>query len=270
MMEKKTHPQLSQISVVFEKIGDITDIKDMFMTPPLRVMRPFFDGDFTDIMLMTSSPGLLEGDRQVHSYHAKENTRARVLSQSYEKVHPVSENGRTRRSTNIRVDKGGTLICKFLPVIFYKDSRFINRVEIDLEDSSSKLIYVESFVAGRIGRGESFEFRDFSNIIKANLGGELIYFENNYVDPKEIAYDQIGFFEGFDHFSSLIIFNFNEAEKLKEEIQKILESQEKKLGIHAGVSTSFRNDMQVRILANMGQDIVETVDLIVKCAENYI
>lgn len=83
--------RFSRLSLEFENINGISDIKNMYMTPPLRVMRPFFEDKFTEVMIMSSSPGLLAGDTQSYEIYAKDDTNVKVLSQSYEKIHPMDK-----------------------------------------------------------------------------------------------------------------------------------------------------------------------------------
>ncbi|QKF86541.1 urease accessory protein UreD [Campylobacter blaseri] len=240
------------------------------MTPPLRVMRPFFEDNFTEVMIMSSSPGLLEGDTQIYDFNSKSDTKIKITSQSYEKIHPMSEVGLAKREINIKVEKNATLICKFLPAILYKDSNFKGKANIELEDDSSKLIFIESFAAGRVGRGESFLFRGFKNSIKVKLDKELVFFENNHISPSEIPYKEIGFFEEYDHFTSICMFNFKNTKELNQDIYEILKNEEKKLDIRTGISSTFRGDMQIRILGKTGQDLLQVIDLIINYAENIL
>ncbi|AQW84109.1 urease accessory protein UreD [Campylobacter pinnipediorum subsp. pinnipediorum] len=256
--------RFSELSLEFENINGVSDIKNMYMTPPLRVMRPFFEDDFTEVMIMSSSPGLLEGDSQKYDFNAKDNTNVKIISQSYEKIHPMNENESAKRDTKISVGKNSTLICSFLPTIMFKDSRFLSNTKIKLEDDSSKLVFAESFVAGRLGKNESFLFREFKSSIEAKIDDELIYFENSKIEPTQIAYNEIGFFEGFDHFASVCIFNFRHIENLNQKIHDTLKEQEDILDIRFGVSSTYRGDTQVRILAKMGQNLMQAIELMVK------
>ena len=62
--------------------------------------------------------------------------------------------------------------------------------------------------------------------------------------------------EGYDHFLSMVAINFSNEDNIGE-IRKIIEKHSQKRGLKGGASLSFRNDIQIRILGKMGQDLIE-------------
>ena len=234
---KKTYARASRLYLEFENKDDTTILKDIYNSPPFLVMHTFKYGDFTKAMIMSSSPGILEGDRQEERFYAKKNSKVLLSSQSYEKVYKMSEDSFASRRVEIRGEEKSDFIFKLLPMILYRDSDFREEIKVDLE-KDARLIFSNSFVAGRVGRGESFEFKSY----KTNLDIKL--------DEK------LGLMEGYDHFLSMVAINFANEDNIGE-IRNIIDKHSQKRGLKGGASLSFRNDIQIRILGKMGQDLIE-------------
>ena len=52
-----------------------TRIDDIFFTPPYKIMHPFMDGDKMEVILMSSSAGMLRGDSFDLSIKLKEKAK---------------------------------------------------------------------------------------------------------------------------------------------------------------------------------------------------
>lgn len=252
---KKTYARASRLYLEFENKDDTTILKDIYNSPPFLVMHTFKYGDFTKAMIMSSSPGILEGDRQEERFYAKKNSKVLLSSQSYEKVYKMSEDSFASRRVEIRGEEKSDFIFKLLPMILYKDADFREEIKVDLE-KDARLIFSNSFVAGRVGRGESFEFKSYKTNLDIKLDEKLIYTEKNLIRPREQNINELGLMEGYDHFLSMVAINFSNEDNIGE-IRKIIEKHSQKRGLKGGASYSFRNDIQIRILGKMGQDLIE-------------
>lgn len=182
-------------------------IGDLYFTPPFKVMKPFYKGDMLSILQMSASPGIMSGDYQKISINAGENTFSEIYSQSYEKIHKM-EDGEAERKTDISVAKNSVLIYSPLPVIPYKDSAFKSRINVNLTDETSVFVYSDILTAGRVARGELFEYRYFDQLVKIYQTNRLTYRDNTmYSSDKDMC--GIGMFEGNTHLLSMVICNLN-------------------------------------------------------------
>lgn len=252
---KKTFARPSKLYLEFEKKDEGTVLKDVYKSPPFMVMHTFRDRDFAKVMIMSSSPGILEGDRQAEEFYAKKDSKVLICSQSYEKVYQMPDGGHATRDVKIMGDAGSDFIFKLLPMILYKNSDFRETLSIDLKDDA-RLIFSNCFVAGRVGRGECFEFKSYKTSLDVKLDGKLIYTEKNLVRPSEQHLSELGMMEGYDHFLSMVVVNFKNDENLSR-IRDIIAKHSEKRGLRGGASLTFRNDIQIRVLGRMGQDLIE-------------
>lgn len=264
MIRKVTFAQDSHVEIDFEYSHKRTILKDVYTTPPFRVMRPFYDKDgFCEVMVMNSGPGILEGDRQIERYSLKPNTKVEITTQSYEKVHQMLRGDYATRNSQIDVDDNSIFIFKMLPMIIYKNANFIQNIGVNLAEKG-KAIISNCIVAGRTGSGERFEFTKYQSKLDVFLEKELIYTENNLITPENYNLLELGFFEGYDHILSLAVFNFGNTNENREKILEIIDKHSKKRDLLGGVSETFRGDLQIRILGRIGQDLLECSDEIIE------
>lgn len=109
-------------------------LSDVFFTAPFKVMLPFYlREDFMQVMVLSASAGIMEGDVQKFDIHVNPGTSLEYLSQAYEKIHKMKE-GMARRETRIVVEPDAYLKYAPLPTIPFKDSAFENHLEIELKE----------------------------------------------------------------------------------------------------------------------------------------
>ena len=99
----------SVLQITTGKTGKDTYLKDLFFTAPFKVMTPFEkEGGEKEVMVLTASAGIMEGDVQRISIHMGAGTELSVTSQAFEKIHRMKD-GFASRKTEIRIEKGGFL-----------------------------------------------------------------------------------------------------------------------------------------------------------------
>ena len=268
MTRKITFAQDSHVEIDFLSRGDRTVMEDVYTTPPFRVMRPFYPSNgYCQVMVMNSSPGVLEGDRQIERYHCHSGTKVQITNQSYEKVFQMLRGDHATRDSHITVEDDGIFILRMLPMIMYKNADYRQNIRVDLTEGA-KAIISSALVAGRTGSGERFEFSRYQSATDVYLDGELIYLENLLIEPETMDMLQIGLFEGYDHYMSISAFNFGDSQTHRESIKEIIEDHSTRRDLLGGISTTYRGDLQIRILGGMGQDLIECSQEIIEYLEN--
>lgn len=77
-------------------------------------MLPFYlREDYMQVMVLSASAGIMEGDVQKFDIHVNSGTSMEYLSQAYEKIHKMKE-GMARRETKIVVEPDAFL--KYAPL----------------------------------------------------------------------------------------------------------------------------------------------------------
>ena len=232
-------------------------LNDTYFTAPFKIMKPFkISKDTLSIMLLTASAGIMEGDVQEISILVGEGTKIEFLSQAYEKIHKMND-GNAKRLTKIKVEKKATLSYRPLPTIPFKDSSFINKIEVELEDNSSKLIMSDILSCGRVARGEEFEYSFYHNLVQIREKGKLIYRDNTMYDPKQMEMKAVGMYEGYSHLANMIFCNCNISQSVFDEIRDYLYDNQKILG---DITHTTHGDIVVRALGNSGEALTKICD----------
>ncbi len=211
-------------------------IEDMYFTPPLKIIDPLYEehplyGEVANIMLLSVSAGLMEGDTQEIDITIGKDTKVVLSSQSFEKIHNTQD-GKAKRISQIRLESNSFLDFNPLPVIPFANSSFENLTHIDMAQDAM-LSYSEIFCAGRVSRGEVFEFTNFISRLKIYQDGKLIFFDNTFLDPKTQDLKSMCHFGSFTHYLNwIIIDNQYSLENLREKLTQYSEGKK----INAAIS----------------------------------
>lgn len=195
---------MSILSLTAEYRNGRTVITESRFTAPLKTAMPFYHDKFTEIMMMSASAGILDGDSYEISITVRENASLKFTGQSYTKIFKADKKGASQR-VRISVEKGGTLIYAPCPVIPFGGSIFDSRAQICLS-SESRFAMTDILSAGRIAMKESFAFKSFRSRTAVYIDGKLKYLDNRRLVPEEAKLSEAGFFEGYTHSGSAYIY----------------------------------------------------------------
>jgi urease accessory protein len=174
-----------------------TFLKNVKSRAPLLVQRALYpDRQFpkmAKIYLMSSSGGILQGDRLKIDIIAHEKTSALFTTQAATKIYKM-EYGYAHQNINIHLHKGSYV--EFTPeqIIPYTSSRFYQEVNLRIEPNSS-VLYSEILSAGRIASGEVFDFDIcFFKINAYDENDNIIFADTMSIEPAEyMKYIQYAF-----------------------------------------------------------------------------
>lgn len=240
--------KVSRLKIRSEYKDGETIIADMSFTAPYKIMTPFRkpDGGIS-VMPLCASAGIMNGDCQEFEYRVGENSRLEMLSQSFEKIHKMSEGGSAGRSIQAEVGKNAVFYYYPQPVIPFAESAFDSSMDIRLADESSQLFLTEIITCGRSARGEQFQYRRFSSKVEIYRGGELIYRDNTRFEPEKFDMSDVGMYEGYTHVANIFMTaaNGEMREQLKSAVWEILEAESESGSSAAGVGGSQVGGSQV-------------------------
>lgn len=182
----------------------ITYLKQSYYTPPFKVANITEDKKAgpLHLMLMCSSPGILEGDDYDLKINIEENSCLHLHTQSYQRLFNM-KNG-ARQNMEVYLLKGADLVYIPHPAVPHKQSVFTSRCKIYLQ-GDNRLIWGESLTCGRKLNGEQFQFVKYHSLTEVFINGRLAIRDNWLVQPGIMPVDAIGQWEGFSHQASLII-----------------------------------------------------------------
>ncbi|MDR1278284.1 MAG: urease accessory protein UreD [Treponema sp.] len=254
-MTENRFPQLSELSLEIKKGPEASVLDRCYFTPPFKITSPFYGEDGrASIMVMSASAGLMAGDRQRINVRVERGASAEIGSQSFEKVHRMDENQSARRETTLTVESGGLLIYVPLPVIPFAHSAFESCTAIYLRDAASRLAYSEILSCGRSARGERFAWRRYKNRVRVFEADKLIYFDHSDFRPAETDMENFAMFEGYSHFSNLLLVNIPLSPEQQEEISRDIRRFPGGVG---GVTRTGSGALCVRTLGNSAEAALE-------------
>lgn len=184
----------------------ISELGKCYFSPPFKVMNITEDKSLSQLhlMLMSSSPGILDGDEYNLKILLEENTSLQLFTQSYQRLFNMKVGA--LQKTNIHLAENSSFCFLPHPAVPQEQSNFTAINKIYLSDNSN-LIFGEILTCGRKLNGEVFLFSKYHNLTEIYLNNKLIVKENLLIEPSVININAIGQLEEHTHQASLIIIN---------------------------------------------------------------
>lgn len=232
--------------------NEITHLKSAYHTTPFKVaeIREDKNSAVLELMLMSSSPGILDGDSYDFEVTVQENCQLEFSTQSYQRIFTMK--GSASQKMKVAIQKNGFLRYIPHPMAPHKESNYKAENTIYLEENAT-LIWGEILTCGRKLNGEQFEFTEFQNKTSVFKNGKLVVFENLYMNPSQMNPLSIGQLEGHTHQASLIYFNESiDLKRIKTQCDEFL--SEKK-DILFGTSETNGNGFIIKILSQNSEKL---------------
>lgn len=232
--------------------GEEAVLDEVQFTAPFKIMEPFREEkDYLRVMILSASPGIMEGDIQEQHIHVGRGTRLEVCSQAFEKIHRM-KSGSARRHIRICQESDSFLYYVPQPAIPFRDSAFDNIVEVELEKETSRFIFQDILSCGRTAYGECFDYKYYNSLVQVRREGRLIYRDNTRYDPHTLYMEETGMYEGYTHLASLLLCGLSKDSKWADKAREILEYTGE---VEGGVSFLESGDAVVRILGRQAQKL---------------
>ena len=237
----------------------ITYLKKSYCTTPLKVININEDkqAHALQLMLMSSSPGILDGDEYDLNIDLEVNSSLQLHTQSYQRLFTMQQNA--RQKMEIRLGKNVTFYFIPHPVVPHGKADFTARNKIYLRENCT-LIFGEIITCGRKLNGEVFLFTKYHTKTEIFINNRLVIKENLLMQPSLIDLNGIGQLQGFTHQASLIY--LNEGVAIKPVLANILELLSTQKEISFGVSTAPINGLIVRILGQRAEQLFDCLKMI--------
>lgn len=252
------YAEISRVKIRTLNKNGKTILDDVYFTSPFKVAPPFYKSDdFIKVIIMSSSAGTLEGDVQDYDITLGDNTKMELTSQSFEKIHTMIDEEATR-DCDIYIGKNSFLRYNLLPTIPFKDSAFKSNINIKLEDSSSKLIFMDIINCGRVAYGEKFKYKYYKSYVEVECDNKLVYVDNTNYNPKEMDIENFGMYEGYTHFANILIANFTNNNEVLNTIRDILKNSD----VEGAASITQYNYISIKILGYNSDKLMQVSDKI--------
>lgn len=242
----------------------ITYLKQGYFSPPLKIANITEDkkASCLHLMLMSSSPGILDGDDYQIKIEIDKGCSLQLHTQSYQRLF----NMKIGAVQNIEVflNDGASFTYLPHPTVPHLQSVFTVKNKIHIS-KKCRLIWGEILTCGRKLNGEVFGLSKYHNLTEIYFNTKLIIKENLLIQPISIDPALTGQMEGYTHQASLIIVD----EKIntisaKESIAQLLGKID---DIDFGITAAPINGIIIRILGNKAEQLhscLKTIGALVK------
>jgi len=224
-----------------------------YFTPPFKVANITEDrrGRCLHLVLMSSSPGILDGDKQVFLVSVEEGARLWLHTQAYQRIFQCKMGA--EQSMEVRLGRGAGFCWLPHPCVPHAGSVFTGSNKVYLV-AGSRLIWGEVLTCGRKLNGEVFALSGYRMRTEIYLDGGLILLENVFLRPSVVRVESVGHLEGFTHQASLLMVG------VEPDMEKIGACLAEKEGILYGVTEGPGGSGVVRILGNKAEQLFDCLN----------
>ena len=261
-----------KIVLDIESISGRTIIKEKESVFPLSVQKEMYYDQFqpkmTHVYIVSSSGGILQGDKYLIDIILEKNALAHITTQGATRVYGMNVSNAIQ-VVNVSLDDGAYL--EFIPdqIIPYKNSRFYQEINFKVHNNAT-MIYSEIISPGRIGMGEIFDYEIcYLRSIGKNHKDELRFTDYTKIEPKKMNLQDFGVLEQKQITATVYIL------AKREDVEKIIQTLETEiknsLEIEFGWSTMTKeNGILLRILGNTTRDVIRLVYDITKIVRKIV
>ena len=246
-------------------------VRNLYSETPLHVQKSLLSKDnsgLSYLYIMSSSGGILQGDRYKIEITMKKDSQAHITTQGATRIYSMDSNWASVWS-RITLEENSYL--EYIPdqIIPYSNSKFFQQTEL-IVDETATAVYSEIITPGRMAMNENFDFEICYLKTEINdKNGDKIILDISNMEPKKQEIKKFGIFGEFDILGSVyIVSNEKSILELEGKISEVLKTNKK---IFAGVTISNLNrGILVRILGLETNYVRETIIEIIKIVRKKI
>ncbi len=250
---------ISTVQIQVAVNAGITFLKDVYCTTPFKVANITEDKKSKELqlMLMSSSPGILDGDEYQLKIDLPAGSCVRLQTQSYQRLFNMKQSA--TQSLDVQMAKGCSFCFLPHPTVPHKNSVYTGTNKFYLSDGCT-LIFGEILTCGRKLNGEVFSFSKYHNLTEVFINNKLVVKENLLIEPATINLHAIGQLEGFTHQASLIYFCEKlSVKELRKDISELLANEGE---IAFGISELPVTGLVVRLLGQKAEQLHNCLQMI--------
>lgn len=253
---------MAELHIQAARTNNTTYLKKCYCTTPFKVANITEDKkDITlKLMLMSSSPGILDGDAYNIKIEVQEKASLQLHTQSYQRLFTMKE--QATQQMEIQLEAGASFCFIPHPAVPHEQSGFTARNKIFLSNNCN-LIFGEILTCGRKLNGEVFLFSKYHTITEIFMHDKVIIKENLLMQPSLIDVNAIGQLQGFTHQASLIY--LNEQADIKKTNETVMEIFSNQKNISIGITAAPINGIVVRLLGQKAEQLFDCLKMIAGC-----
>lgn len=227
-------------------------LKHAYFTTPFKVANITEDKTLHDLhlMLMSSSPGILDGDMYDIKIEIEKNCSLHLHTQAYQRLFTMQQGA--SQQMNVHLADNVSFVYLPHPSVPHEQSIFTSRNNFYLSNNCH-FIFGEILTCGRKLNGEVFLFSKYHSINQIFLNDKLVIKENLLMQPSVIDVHAIGQLEGFTHQASFIY--LQEDADIKHLQTTLLELLAEEKNIDYGITITPVNGLLIRLLGHGAEQL---------------
>jgi urease accessory protein len=171
---------------------------------PLQAMEPFRapDGSLC-LMMLNISGGMVGSDRLTTRIEAGRKAHAVLTTASAAKAY---RNNGAAAAQDTQITLGEQAALEYLPdhLIPHAGAAVEQTLRIEMDRGSRAIIY-DAMGAGRVGRGERWQFQTITSEVAISRCGQLRYLNRMQVVPASQPLCNIGWMENYNYLATLVM-----------------------------------------------------------------
>ncbi len=244
---------ISALTILVAQREGKSYLKDAYFTQPFRIVPVghYRKDRAAYLMIMSSSPGLLDGDEHQIQITIADDARLQLQTQAYQRLFHMK--GHSSQTTQVRLGKNAAFSFVPHPVVPQNSSRFLSHNRIDMEEGCHVLLS-DIVTCGRKMSGEVFEYHHFQNRTDCYVNGKLVLKDNVLLQPDRMPIHGLGILEGYTHQGTLFYLNTAGID-VKHWIETFYEAYGETEDIAFGISELQGDGFMIRILGHGAEQL---------------
>jgi urease accessory protein len=237
----------------FTRRFDKTALTQCRFRLPLQALAPSELADGTAyLMLLNPTGGVVGGDFLFTQITLEADTRVCLTTPSATRVYRTLDRPAIQE-TKVAIGEGASL--EYLPdhVIPHSGSRFHQSLRVEMEPRS-RGIFWDSLAAGRVARGERWEFHEVDSRLEIFMRGRPVFLNRTRIQPAAFDPRGMGVTDGFDYLATLVVV----ADKLDgwNEIAATMTAElARRPELRTGVSALTSSGFVIKLLARTASEM---------------
>ena len=234
-------------------------LKKSFFTTPFKVMNITEDKTSKQLhlMLMSSSPGILEGDEYDIKIEVEQNCSLQLHTQAYQRLFSMKHGA--EQQMNVQVADGASFCYLPHPSVPHDQSIFTSRNNFYL-GNNCQIVFGEIITCGRKLNGELFLLSKYHSISNIYINNKLVIKENLLMQPSLISVHAMGQLEGFTHQATMIWLSQKaDVKKIQQQLMELLSTEK---NIETAITAASANGLIIRLLGNGAEQLYDCLQRI--------
>lgn len=227
-------------------------------TAPLKVAKTFKapSGDLM-VYLMDVSAGLFGGDTQYIECHVGPGAHLFLTTQAACKLHPAVDQTPSVSNQKLYLAENAVLEYFPEPLVPFAGAHHEGAMEVWLQRGATAFIG-EIISAGRVGRGEQFQYHRLASSLSVYLNSQLVVFDPLDLEPRRWR-GMSAVFEEFTHVASLWALSETVGDIELRRLQGLLDQPQWQRRLYGGCSKLQHGGLIFRVLGKSAWELQEIV-----------